>query len=115
MDHADAPGRPQKERCDYLFFGDDNTRCWVVPLELKRGSVRASKIAAQLQARAEVSEQLVGTNGAVRFVPVAAYGSMHRRQFNSLARPQNHVRFRGKTYKVELLKCGASLVDALRA
>ena len=116
MDHSDAPGRSHEERCDYLFFGEDASRRWVVPLELKRGSARASKVAAQLQAGAREAEQLIGADGAVGFVPVAAHGRrMHRQQVNSLARPEHQVRFQGTRYKIELLKCGAPLADALRA
>ena len=116
MDHAEAPGRSHEERCDYVFFGEDAIRGWVVPLELKRGSVRASKIAAQLQAGAGEAEQLIGADGAVGFVPAAAHGGrVHRQQVNSLARPEHQVTFRRTTYKIELLRCGASLADALRA
>ena len=115
MDHADAPERSREERCDYLYFGDADARRWVVPLELKRGSVRASKIAAQLQTGAEVAEHLVGDDVAVSFIPIAAHGGrVHRQQVNSLARPENQVKFRGTRYRIELLKCGSALVDTLR-
>ena len=117
MDHADAPGPAHEVRCDYLYFDNDadNVRRRVVSLELKGGSPRAGEIAAQLQAGADVAERLVGDDIAVDFTPVAAYGgSMHRYRVNSFARPGNQVTFRRTRYRVELLRCGASLIDALR-
>ena len=114
MDHPYAPGRPREERCDYLYFAEDDGRGWVVPLELKGGPARASKIAAQLRAGARVAERLVGADGVLEFMPVAARGRMHRQQVNSLAQPKNQVTFRRREYNVELLKCGAPLIVALR-
>ena len=114
MDHAAAPGPSHEERCDYVYF-DDDAHGRVAALELKRGSVRASKIAAQLRAGAEVAERLVRDHRAVRFVPVAAHGGhTHRQQINSLAKSENQVNFRGTRYRIVLLKCGASLAHAFR-
>ena len=114
MDHADAPGPAHEVRCDFLYF-DENARGRAVSLELKSGSPRAGEIAAQLQAGADVAERLVGDDIAVGFTPVAAHGGrMHRHRVNSFARPGNQVTFRRTRYRVELLRCGASLIDALR-
>lgn len=116
MDHADAPGPAHEVRCDYLYFDDDdNARGRVVSLELKKGSPRAGEIAAQLQAGADLAQRLVGGDIAVGFTPVAAHGGrMHRHRVNSFAQRENHVSFRRTGYRIELLKCGASLNEALR-
>ena len=114
MDHADAPGPADGGRCDYLYFDDNgNAPGRVVSLELKSGSPKADEIVAQLQAGANVAERLVGDDIAVGFTPVATHGGrMHRRRVDSLA--ENHVTFRRTKHRIELLKCGASLIDALR-
>ena len=116
MDHAAAPGPAHEVRCDYLYFDDGGDAPGrVVSLELKSGSPRAGEIAAQLQAGANVAEHLVGDDIAVGFTPVAAHGGrMHRHRVNSFARRENQVTFRQTAYRVELLKCGVSLIDALR-
>ena len=117
MDHADAPGPEHEVRCDYLYFDDedDNVRGRVVSLELKSGSPRAREVAAQLQAGADLAERLVGGDIPVGFTPVVAHGGrMHRHRVNSFARRENQVAFRRTKYKIELLKCGASLIEALR-
>lgn len=36
-------------RCDYLFVSKDESGVWVVPIELKSGEVKASKVEEQLQ------------------------------------------------------------------
>lgn len=116
MDHADAPGSAHEVRCDYLYFDDGgNAPARVVSLELKSGSPRAGEIAGQLQAGADLAERLVDDDIAVDFTPVAAHGGrLHRHRVNRFAQPENQVTFRRTEYKVELLKCGASLIDALR-
>lgn len=119
MDHADAPGLAHEVRCDYLYFDDDDDVRGrggrVVSLELKRGSPRAGEIAAQLQAGADLAERLVGDDISVGFTPVAAHGGrLHRHRVNRFAQRENQVSFRRTEYRIELLKCGASLIDALR-
>lgn len=117
MDHAAAPGPAHEGRCDYLYFDDDadSSGRRVVSLELKKGSPRAGEIAAQLQAGADLAQRLVGGDIAVGFTPVAAHGGrMHRHRVNSFALRENQVAFRRTEYKIELLKCGASLNEALR-
>ena len=116
MDHHEAPGSEHEVRCDYLYFDDDgNALGRAVSLELKSGSPRAGETAAQLQAGADLLERLVGDDIPVGFTPVAAHGGhMHRHRVNRFAHRENQVRFRRTEYKVELLKCGASLIDALR-
>lgn len=116
MDHADAPGPAHEVRCDHLYFDDrGNAPGRVVSLELKSGSPRAGEIATQLQAGANLADHLVGDDIVVDFTPVAAHGRrLHRHRVNRFAQPENQVTFRRTEYKVELLKCGASLIDALR-
>ena len=116
MDHVDAPGSAQEVRCDYLYFDDGgDTPGRVVPLELKSGSPRAGEIATQLQAGADLAERLIDDDIVVVFTPVAAHGgSLHRHRVNRFAQRENQVAFRRTKYKIELLKCGASLIDALR-
>ena len=116
MDHAEAPGSAHEARCDYLYFDDGGDAPGrVVSLELKSGSPRAGEIATQLQAGADLAARLVNDGIAVDFTPVAAHGGrLHRHRVNRFAQPENQVVFRRTKYKIELLKCGARLIDALR-
>ena len=58
-------------KCDYIFVGgSDNT--WVVPLELKRGSVEASDAVKQLRAGAEFAEGIIPKCAKVRFRAIVA-------------------------------------------
>ena len=114
----DKPGSPLmqvQKRCDYLFVAEapDNPG-WVVPLELKSGSVDASEVVKQLQAGASTAEKLVPDKMAVKFRPVAAFrGGIHKAERNKLK--SNQVRFRQCSESVRLINCDAPLTKALGA
>ena len=113
----DKPGSPLKQnqpRCDYLFFANGNGAVgWFAPLELKRGSLRASRIVQQLKAGATVAEQLVADNDPVRFRPIAASGSIQKHQRNILRNKNSKIRFHNHIEAVRLIKCGTPLLMAL--
>ena len=97
-------------RCDYLFVGDDGD--WVVPMELKRGNIRASEVSRQLQAGARFAERVIPRRANVNFLSVVAHGGkVDRTERRALESTQ--FRFRGKSVGVELIRCGQPLSDAL--
>ena len=117
MDHPDSPAGRGARRCDYLFIGEDDedTRLYVVPLELKSSGIRTNTVSSQLRAGARVAERIVPGSSSVRFVPVAAHGGkLHRKQIKDLARPGMGVPFRGEMYPIRLIRCGEPLAEALR-
>ena len=127
MDHPDSPaGRNARRRrgrqrgvrrCDYLFIGegDEGTRLYVVPLELKSSGISVTRVSSQLRAGAKVAERIVPGSSSIRFVPVAAHGGkLHRKQIKDLARPGMGVPFRGEEYPIRLIRCGNPLAAALR-
>ena len=107
---------PGGGRCDFLFVGCEGTRGagWVVPLELKRGSPRATEIVEQLRAGAQFAEARISTQHKPTFLPVAVYGGkLHRAERDKLKESRNTVPFRDKTYEIKLMRCNAPLKNAL--
>ena len=111
----DKPGSPlgkNQTRCDYLFVADaQGNRGWVVPIELKKGRLDASKAVEQLKAGASVAEQLVPDTLTVNFRPAVASGG-NKAERAELRAERNIVRFRGSVEYVRLLKCGDKLINA---
>ena len=114
----DKPGSPLRQnqtRCDYLLVAEGSDgRCWVAPLELKRGRLRTDEVVRQLQAAASAAELFVPSNEPVRFRPVAASGSRHKAEINKLKSKDSKVRFHGHDETVRLMSCGARLAGVLR-
>ena len=103
-------------RCDFLFVGCEGTRGagWVVPLELKRGSPRATEIVEQLRAGAKFADDRIPAHLEPTFLPVAVYGGkLHRAERDKLKESRNTVPFRDKTYEIKLMRCNAPLKNAL--
>ena len=93
----DKPGSPLGEgetRCDYLFVANGE-KCvgWIAPLELKKGRLKADKVARQLQAGAKkVAEELVSQNQKVEFCPTVAFGNTHKIEIKMLREDKNAER-----------------------
>ena len=111
-----ALGIPEEAtKCDFLFVGEE---AWVVPIELKRGSMEARQVARQLRAGAEFAERRIAALDSapqeIRFRPVAASRGMHPSQRDALRRPENHVPFRNVSYEILPASCGDRLASVLR-
>ena len=107
---------PDSGRCDFLFVGCESTRGagWVVPLELKSGSPRATDIVEQLRAGAQFAEARIPAQHKPTFLPVTVYGGkLHRAESDKLKKSQNKISFRGKTYEIKLIRCNTPLKNAL--
>lgn len=106
----DKPGSPlgkSDTRCDYVVIGENNSQAnWAVALELKRGKVHADA-ADQLQAGANVTDQLVPPDAEIDFKPVVAGRGFHTNLKKALAKRK--VQFRQKRMAVVLISCGTPL------
>ena len=113
----DKPGSPLHEketRCDYLLLAEDaDFSGWVVPIELKKGRLDASKAAKQLKAGAKIAEKLVPDSISVNFRPVAAVGGSKAERVELRAK-KNRVWFHGTSEIIRLIKCGERLIDAFK-
>ena len=116
MDHDNSPTDRNRTHCDFLFVGslsgeDDE---WVVPLELKRGAVGASEARGQLQAGADTADQLVPQRADFRFHPIVVSGRMDSYERAQLRKSSHKIRFRGKHYTAERMRCRDELAAVLR-
>ena len=115
MDHCESPAPQDGIRCDFLFIGECKSQDWVVPLELKRGQPTVSEIVPQLRAGASIAEGIVPSGLDIKFRPVAAYGGeLRRHQLNLFRNKVNRVKFGNQREGVRLIRCGASLEQALK-
>ena len=118
--HMDSPGAPlskHETRCDYLFIGyldDKDGNPWTVPIELKSGGISASGVAKQLQAGADVANQIIPHNARTKFIPVVASGRISKIEKRRLRNKSNKVRFRGRPEIVQRIKCGEPLTLAIK-
>ena len=86
-----------------------------MPMELKAGEVKASEVAAQLRAGAELAGRLVPPDAKIRFRPVVASGKIHKDEQRKLRRSPNKITFRGKQEVILRIRCGDPLTRALAA
>ena len=102
------------ECCDYLYFSSGaQNMMYVAPIELKSGSPKAAKVARQLQSGADFAESLVPQGAKVLFRPIAAYGKSLRRYQRDKFK-QARIVFRRKSELISLVRCGSSMVSALK-
>ena len=104
---------PNQVRCDFLFVGRLKTaeNEWVIPMELKRGQVKARGVVDQLQAGAKAAERLVPQKADVEFQPIVASGRINPEQNRILS--SKKVVFRGKKFAIRRIACGSSLTTAI--
>ena len=75
-----------------------------------------SEIVPQLQAGASIAEGIVPNDAEMKFRPVAAYGGeLKRHQLNLFRNKANWIEFRNQAKGVRLIRCGASLEQALKS
>ncbi len=112
MDHERSPSdKSGGKNCDYILVGDEDH--WIAPLELKRGKLHAKDVVAQIQAGATAADKFVPHGVRTRFRPVAAYGGKaHRAELRLLT--TSRVRFRSQKSRIALVRCGTSLLGALK-
>lgn len=113
LDCATLPIQEDQKRCDYLFIGEQGNRAWVAPIELKGGGFKVEAVAKQLQEGSCIANAWLPQGSLFRLVPVLAHGKGARKKdFSDLRRKK--ITLRGKTGKIELLRCGAALTGKLK-
>lgn len=114
LDKPSSPLSRSDTRCDYLVFAEEpGQRALFVPLELKKGRLRPSRVVAQLRAGTNAAVEAVGSR-SVHFLPVAAVGSSHRANLTTLKKYANRVSFGNQRKTVRVMRCGGKLVDVLQ-
>ena len=100
-------------RCDFLFVGRMKIARdeWVIPMELKRGQVKASSVIDQLQAGAKAADRLIPPKANFEFQPVVASGRIKPEQSRKLRAKK--IVFRGKKFAIRRIECGSSLTTAI--
>ena len=99
------------KRCDLVFVGEYQGGCWVAPIELKSGAFSAHAVAKQLQSGADLAQQWLPKQAKPEFAPVLAHGRIRRQQLGELRKLT--VTLGDKVRRLTLIKCGASLRQAL--
>ena len=113
MDCDDLSINKNDTKCDFIFVSDRD--CWVVPLELTKGSLSASEAARQLRPGARFADRIIPKNARVKFVPTVVVGGRVRPdERRKLLKRDHQVNFRGEMVTIEVLRCGRQLVEALR-
>ena len=113
LDHPKGPARPKQKKCDYvLFVSEGSSGVVAAPLELKSSAVNPRSASQQLQAGARIVERLARSLTPVRLAPAIAHGRrLSRRTVKKMA--EETVTFRGRGYRIALLRCGDYLAPAL--
>jgi hypothetical protein len=94
-------------RCEPSWERSTNERLSSV-LELKGGHFNISDVRRQLQNGADiVADLLKGID--VNFLPVLVHQRMPSVELRQLAK--NRISFRGKNFRIALLKCGGKLTE----
>ena len=124
VDSCDALAPPSRKRCDFLLFFESvrstqgRPRRWVVPIELKSGTVKAvdlEGIREQIQCGADVAHTLMSTIGGegASLRPVLGYGSMQRHVSLMLTRSEYRVDISGRSALIRAVACGDRVRGAL--
>lgn len=115
MDCDELPVPPDQKRCDYILFSDEGGHKWMVPIEMKKGSVDPSEVQEQLQAGTNfAASKLLSQNVDITFKPLAVHGGTLKRFVSQeLKKPQYKVRFQARKYEIEIRRSGTSLAKVL--
>ncbi len=116
VDRAFPTDRARTNQCDFVLFYIDTTqnRLVGVPMELKKGSVNASEVIAQLQEGARIVDNHTPHDVEMDLVFLLVHGAgMHRSQRNRLRTAR--IRFRGTEFPINTARCGhqGNLAQAL--
>lgn len=93
----------QGKLCDLMLWWSKSPRIVTAAIELKSGTVDVGNLLGQLQAGANLIDQLSG-EVSLSFTPVLYHKRMHVMDTRALRR--RFVTFRGRKYSVQLLRCG---------
>ena len=113
LEHRSGPVPFGQSRCDFLFVaGRDEDAPLVAPIELTTGKKSAYEFLRQIRGGVSAADSLLPPGISFRFRPVAAYKrGIPRAEVAKLR--ANEVKFRDKTGRIKLVRCGSKLKDAL--
>ena len=100
-----------KTRCDYIFIADDSTSNigWVVPIEMSSSPrKKPEEIRRQLQAGAQLAEQVIPRSLSLGFKPVFVGKNREARTVRS-----KEVKFHDARVAIEMIPNGQSITKAL--
>ena len=113
MDKPQAPVGLSDTKCDYIFIGGSD-EVLVMPMELTKQDLKASKFVKQLRAGAQIAARILPSGEFVQFQPVGVCGGkIHRAERDLLLKSSSKIQFKGKHFNIRLLKCGQPLINAL--
>ena len=105
----------RSRRTDLLLISDCfEKKQWVVPIELKKGSAKASDVRDQLRAGAEAAQKIVECAETVTFLPLLISGKLHKEARNALRHKANRVSFCGKKWHIRQMKTNEKVAEALQ-
>lgn len=116
FDKLNTPSGNKTKRCDYLFISDRNSenQPYIAPIELKKGNLDVSKVAAQIKEGVGIAKDLFPKKTAVSFRPIVACGGKATKIEIKKLR-QYKINFHGSSEFIRLIRCGSPLIKALRA
>lgn len=113
MDCPAVPLPKGRQRCDYLFVGEEGDTTWVAPIELKSGDIgNVNHVLRQLEGGATTADVWLPQDGDFEFMPLLAHGKgIDKRRRERLRRLK--VSLRGKRRSAEIMRCGSPLLPLL--
>ena len=113
MDCLALPIPDDRERCDYVYVGEEVGATWVVPIELKGGGIgNVNEVLRQLEGGAMVADAWLPEEATFDFLPVVAHGKPIRKRSLDRLRVLK-VALRGKRRAAEIVPCGGPLQPLL--
>lgn len=115
MDCDELPVPPDQKRCDYILFSNEGGHNWMVPIEMKKGSVDPGEVQKQLQAGTNfAASTLLSQNVAIKFKPLAVHGGrIERFVYQEFKKSQYKVEFQAGKREIVLRRSGTSLASVL--
>ena len=122
LEHDDAPRHRNHSphhnhpHCDFLLVAgaDENSGPWVAPIELTTGNKDYELLLRQLQAGAEIADELLPPGISFNFRPIFAHdGRLNPIVTVVLRQQSSSIQLRGESQLIELTRCREALADAL--
>lgn len=116
MDCDELPVPPDQKRCDYILFSNEGGHNWMVPIEMKKGSVDPGEVQKQLQAGTNfAASTLLSPDVAIKFKPLAVHKRKRLKRFvyQEFKKSQYRIRFQAGKHEIELCRSGTSLASVL--
>ena len=106
VDLAFPTSSASTNQCDFILFYIDTllSKLVGVPMELKSGDVKASKVEAQLREGARIVDNFTPRNIEIELIPVLVHDGIHKAQSEQLK--VKRIRFRSDKIPINRTRCG---------